>query len=114
MKARGKREARRPWFMQYELSGLKGRNICSIARFQGYRALNCVIQGRRALLRFALAPWLLYLAPLALEAMPCDIPKLNYLSRAEVLSIRLHSCFVKRFSLYPHTLMKRAAIMVSV
>jgi hypothetical protein len=35
MKARGKRAARRPWFMQYELSGLKGRNICSIAPFEG-------------------------------------------------------------------------------
>ena len=32
MKARSKREARRPWFTQYVPSGLKGRNICSILR----------------------------------------------------------------------------------
>ena len=39
MKARGKREARRPWFMQYAPSGLKGRNICSITPLQGWVSL---------------------------------------------------------------------------
>ncbi|HKG97831.1 MAG TPA: hypothetical protein VKA97_08450, partial [Pyrinomonadaceae bacterium] len=32
---RGKREARRPWFMQSAPSGLKGRNLCVITPIQG-------------------------------------------------------------------------------
>ena len=54
MTARGKREARRPWFVE-SLSELHGPLLFT--------------QGRRAPLRFALAPWLLYSAPLALQTL---------------------------------------------
>src|SRR5215213_1285835 len=52
MKARGKRAARRPWFMQSALSGLKGRNRCSITPFQGWMSLIRVPGATRC----ALAP----------------------------------------------------------
>src|SRR5215208_6061131 len=52
MKARGKRGARRPWFLQYAQSGLKGRNICSITPLQGWASLIRVPGATR----FALAP----------------------------------------------------------
>src|SRR5215203_4677373 len=52
MKARGKRAARRPWFMQSAPSGLKGRNTCSITPFQGWVSLIRVPGATRC----ALAP----------------------------------------------------------
>src|SRR5215217_3879525 len=52
MKARGKRAARRPWFMQSAPSGLKGRNRCSITPFQGWVSLIRVPGATRC----ALAP----------------------------------------------------------
>src|SRR5215204_1128392 len=52
MKARGKRAARRPWFMQSAPSGLKGRNRCRITPFQGWVSLIRVPGATRC----ALAP----------------------------------------------------------
>jgi hypothetical protein len=50
MKARGKREARRPWFINMRRSGLKGRNILRVLRpFQGWVEFRFAYQGRRAL-----------------------------------------------------------------
>ena len=58
MIARGKREARRPWLInQKRVGGLKGRNSRRrISSLQDSNRFCCVYQGRRAPLRFALAP----------------------------------------------------------
>ena len=75
MKARGKREARRPWSSGNNLNGaLKGRNIDV-----NYFALSVLHRPFGILpgaTRFAVAPWLSYYAPLALSthiaAQPAD------------------------------------------
>jgi hypothetical protein len=64
MKARGKREARRPWFMQYELSGLKGRN--TYYALSGLQGIEFCYPGATRSASLRASPWLLYLAPLAL------------------------------------------------
>src|SRR6185503_11440024 len=57
IKAQGKREARRPGFTTSTRDrGLKGRNTQGISPFQGWNVLIVCYQGRRAPLRFALAP----------------------------------------------------------
>ena len=57
IKAQGKREARRPGFSTSTRDrGLKGRNTQGITPFQGWSVLIVCYQGRRAPLRFALAP----------------------------------------------------------
>jgi hypothetical protein len=64
MKARGKREARRPWFINMRRSGLKGRNILRVLR--PFRAgWNFDLRTRGDAL--CACPWLSYLAPLALH-----------------------------------------------
>ncbi len=48
MKARGKREARRPGLFNMRRSGLKGRNTRGITPCQGWVEFRFVYQGRRA------------------------------------------------------------------
>jgi hypothetical protein len=96
MKARGKREARRPWFMNMRRSGLKGRNIHAYCALSGLGGISICVPGAT---RFALAPgfhisrlWrcitsLSYLAPLALHYI-------TFISRA--LGAALHHFHIPR------------------
>jgi len=63
MTARGKREARRPWFINTTRDrGLKGRNNTGpITPFQGSKLLFVLTRGDA----LRACPWLSYLAPLA-------------------------------------------------
>jgi len=78
MKAQGKREARRPGLTASTPDrGLKGRNTKDITPFQGSNVFVVAYQGRRATLRFALAPgchiprrW----RSVPIEAKPPDSP----------------------------------------
>ena len=57
IKAQGKREARRPGLpTSTRAQGLKDRNTQGITPLQGWNVLLVCYQGRRAPLRFALAP----------------------------------------------------------
>jgi len=57
MTARGKREARRPWYQDYTGSRPeRPKYTQTITPFQGWDILLSITQGRRAPLRFALAP----------------------------------------------------------
>src|SRR6185503_4557174 len=55
MKARGKREARRPWFIQYASFRPEGPKYARYYALSGLGAFRFVYQGRRAS-RFALNP----------------------------------------------------------
>ena len=64
MKARGKREARRPWFMQYASFRPEGPKYTrGIAPFQGWVVLGSCTRGDA----LRACPWLSYSAPLALQ-----------------------------------------------
>jgi hypothetical protein len=57
MKARGKREARRPWLPRACRARPEGpKYFLRITPFSGLDRFGCLYQGRRAPLRFALAP----------------------------------------------------------
>jgi hypothetical protein len=66
MKARGKREARRPWKAIKKFPALKGRNYPGISAFQAW--VPCARGNRGDALRAC--PWLSYFAPLALLPHP--------------------------------------------
>jgi hypothetical protein len=61
MKARGKREARRPWKAIKKFPALKGHNYLGISAFQAW--VPCARGTRGDALRAC--PWLSYSAPLA-------------------------------------------------
>ena len=72
MKARGKREARRPWFTEKQAQGLKGRNNTAYYALSGLGQFLILLPGATRSASLRACPWLLYFAPLALRSYACD------------------------------------------